>query len=93
MKNCFKYLMPISAAGIFMVSSYYYPAEIFLAFTAGWLLIIPAVFIVYMIHGFMTYRRERKHMIVVTIKPDDSIAGAEMELPIEEIYSGKGSGR
>ena len=45
------YIAAISVAAAFMVSAYYYPAETFLYFTAGWLFIIPAAFVAYLVYG------------------------------------------
>ncbi len=70
-----------------MTSGYYYPAETFLAFTAGWLFIIPAAFLAYMAYGYVTYMRDRKHRIEVTIKPTEAmkaIARREMDLKREK---------
>ncbi len=82
-----KYLAAAGVAGAFMVVAYYYPAETFLAFIAGWLFIIPAAFIVYMVHGFIGYMRERKHRIEVAVKPSEAmraIARREEELKREK---------
>ena len=81
-----KYIIAILFGGASMASGYYYPAETFLAFTAGWLFIIPAAFIVYMIHGYAVYMSERKHRIHVTVKPTEAmkaLARREMELQRE----------
>jgi len=56
-----------------MASSYYYPAETFLAFTAGWLFIIPAVFIAYLVYGFVVNHNEKKHRIEVVLKPTEAM--------------------
>jgi len=70
-----------------MASAYYFPAETFLAFTAGWLFIIPAAFIVYLAYGLAVYMSERKHRIEVTVKPTEAmkaLARREMELKREK---------
>ena len=70
-----------------MASGYYYPAETFLAFTAGWLFIIPAAFVAYMAYGYITYIRDRKHRIEVTLKPTEAmkaIARREIDLKREK---------
>lgn len=86
MNTWLKYVAAASAAVAFMAATYYYPAEIFLIFTVGWLFFIPAAFIVYMVYGFMTYMKERKHKLVVAIKPTEAmraLARREEELKRE----------
>ena len=87
MDNRTKYIVAAIAAAIFMGSAYIYPAETFLTFTVGWLFFIPAAFIVYMTWGFLTYMKERKHRIVVSVQPTEAmraIARRETELKIEK---------
>lgn len=87
MNNKTKYIVAIIGAAIFMGLAYIYPAETFLTFTVGWLFFIPAAFIVYMTWGFLTYMKERKHKIVVSIQPTEAmraIAKREVELKIEK---------
>ena len=82
-----KYIAALFLGGATMASGYYYPAETFLAFTAGWLFIIPAAFVVYMIYGYSVYMSERKHRIEVTVTPTEAmkaIARREMELKREK---------
>jgi len=87
MDNRTKYIVAIIGAAIFMGSAYIYPAETFLTFTVGWLFFIPAAFIVYMVWGLMTYMKERKHKIVVSVQPTEAmraIAKREVELKMEK---------
>lgn len=87
MDNRTKYIVAAIAAAIFMGSAYIYPAETFLVFTVGWLFFIPAAFIVYMTWGYLTYMKERKHKIVVSIRPTDAmkaIARREAELKMDK---------
>ena len=49
MDNRIKYIAAIAFGGASIASGYYYPAETFLAFTAGWLFIIPAAFVAYLV--------------------------------------------
>ena len=87
MDSRIKYIVALAFAAAFMGSAYYFPAETFLAFTAGWLFIIPAAFIVYMIHGYAVYMSERKHRIQVTVKPTEgmkALVRREMELQREK---------
>ena len=82
-----KYIIAMLFGGASMASGYYYPAETFLAFTAGWLFIIPAAFVAYMAYGYIAYMRDRKHRIEVTIKPTEAmkaIARREMDLKREK---------
>jgi hypothetical protein len=87
MDNRIKYIIAIFFGGASMASGYYYPAETFLAFTAGWLFIIPAAFVAYMAYGYITYIRDRKHRIEVTLKPTEAmkaIARREIDLKREK---------
>lgn len=87
MENRMKYIIAMLFGGASMASGYYYPAETFLAFTAGWLFIIPAAFVVYMAYGYISYMRDRKHRIEVTVKPTEAmkaIVRREMDLKREK---------
>jgi hypothetical protein len=87
MDNRIKYIVAILFGGASMASGYYYPAETFLAFTAGWLFVIPAAFVAYMAYGYITYMSDRKHRIEVTVKPTETmkaIARREMDLKREK---------
>ncbi len=87
MDNRIKYLTAIVAAAGFMTSAYYFPAETFMAFIAGWLFLIPAAFVAYMVYGLLVYMREREHRITVTIKPTEAmkaLARREEELEREK---------
>jgi hypothetical protein len=86
MENKTRYIVAAIAAAIFMGSAYFYPAETFITFTVGWLFFIPAAFVVYMTWAFLTYMKERKHKIVVSIQPTEAmkaIARRENELKKE----------
>ena len=86
MNNRTKYIVAALAAAIFMGSAYIYPAETFLVFTVGWLFFIPAAFIAYMVYGYIAYMKERKHKIVVAVRPTEAmraIARREAELKKE----------
>lgn len=87
MDNRMKYIIAAMAASIFMGSAYIFPAETFLIFTVGWLFFIPAAFVTYMIYGLISYMKDRKHKIVVEIKPTEAmkaIARREAELQKEK---------
>ena len=73
MKNQIKYIVAVVSAVIFMAFSFYYPAQTFLAFFAGWLFLIPAAFIIYMVYGLVELRKESVHRITVTIKPTEAM--------------------
>lgn len=82
-----KYVVAATAAAIFTISAYIYPAETFIVFTVGWLFFIPAAFVVYLALGYMAYTKERKNKIVVTVQPTEamrSIARREVELKKEK---------
>lgn len=87
MDNRIKYIVAAAAAAAFMMAAYLYPAETFITFTVGWLFFIPAAFIIYMAYGFMDYMKERKHRIVVAVKPTEAmraVARREAELKLEK---------
>ncbi len=87
MKNRGKYIVAASIAGAVMGIAYYYPAELFIAFAAGWLFGIPAAFVAYMLYGLFVLSKERKHRIEVSIKPTEAlraIARREAELRKEK---------
>ena len=82
-----KYIVAITAAMGFMMAAYFYPAETFITFTVGWLFFIPAAFVVYMTWSFLEYMKERKHRIIVGIKPTEAmrvLARREAELKKEK---------
>ncbi len=82
-----KYIIAASVAVAFMMVAYLYPAETFITFTIGWLFFIPAVFIVYMVYGFLEYMKERRHRITVAVKPLEAmkaLARREEELKREK---------
>lgn len=87
MDSRIKYIAAVFLGVATMASGYYYPAETFIAFTAGWLFVIPAVFVGYMVYGYSVYMSERKHRIEVTIKPSEAmkaIGRREMDLKREK---------
>jgi hypothetical protein len=91
MDNRIKYIVAASAAAAFMMAAYLYPAETFITFTVGWLFFIPAAFIIYMVYGFLEYMKERRHRIVVAVKPTEAMRAlarreAELEKEKERLY-------
>lgn len=87
MKNGIKYITAAAIAGAVMGIAYYYPAELFIAFAAGWLFGIPAAFVAYMLYALFVLSKERKHRIEVSIKPTEAlraIARREAELKREK---------
>lgn len=73
MDDRIKYIAAMATAVAFMASAYYFPAETFLIFTAGWLFIIPIAFVAYLIYGLSEYMSDRKHRIEVAIKPTEAM--------------------
>ncbi|HEY9206145.1 MAG TPA: hypothetical protein VIO58_09500 [Candidatus Methanoperedens sp.] len=73
MDNWAKYVAAAAVAGAVMGAAYYYPAQTFIAFVMGWLFIIPAVFIVYMVYGMWVYSRDLRHRIIVKMKPTEAM--------------------
>jgi hypothetical protein len=68
-----KYTISIAAAAGFMASAYYYPAETFIVSTVGWLFAVPAIFAIYMGHGYIKYAKERKNRIIVQTIPNEAM--------------------
>lgn len=61
--------------------------SVFLAFIVGWLFLIPALFVVFLIYGLSVYLKDRKHRITVTSKPTEemkAIARKEAEIKREK---------
>lgn len=98
MKNRIKYIVAASIAVAVTGIAYYYPAELFIAFAAGWLFGIPAAFVAYMLYGLFVLGKERKHRIEVSIKPTEALRAIarretelrkEKEILLEEAKKGK----
>ena len=98
MSNWGKYGIAAAIAGTGMAGAYYYPAEFFIVFTAGWLFFIPAAFVGYMAYGLLKYRMDRKNRIIVHVKPTEAMKAVarreaalakEKEILYEEIHEGK----
>jgi hypothetical protein len=73
MANWGKYGIAVAIAGTSMAGAYYYPAEFFITFTAGWLFFIPAAFVGYMAYGLWKYKIDQKNRIIVQIKPTEGM--------------------
>jgi hypothetical protein len=93
-----KYVIAAAIAGTSMAGAYYYPAEFFIVFTAGWIFFIPAAFVVYMAYGLWKYRTDQKNRIIVQVKPNEAMKAVarreaalakEKEILYEEINMGK----
>jgi hypothetical protein len=87
MKNGIKYIMAAAIAGAVVGTAYYYPAELFMAFIAGWVFGIPVAVVVYMVYGLVISMKDRKNRIIVTVKPTEAmkaIARREEELKREK---------
>ncbi len=62
-------------------------AGVFMAFVMGWLFLIPAAVVVFMVYGLVVYMRDRKNRITITLKPTEAmkaIARREEELKREK---------
>jgi len=88
MKNWVKYVMSAAAGGGAVIgTAYYFPEKSFIAFMVGWLFLIPAAFVIYMVYGLWNYMKDRKHRISVVVKPTEAmraIARKEVELVREK---------
>jgi hypothetical protein len=73
MANWGKYGIAAAIAGISMAIAYKYPAEFFIAFTVGWIFLIPAAFVGYMAYGLWKYRTDQKNRIMVQVKPTEAM--------------------
>lgn len=98
MANWKKYATATTIAGAGMAGAYYYPAEFFIVFTAGWLFFIPAAFVGYMAYGLWKYRMDQKNRIVIQVRPTEAMKAVarreaalakEKEILYEEINEGK----
>ncbi len=65
MDNWAKYVAAAAVAGAVMGAAYFYPAQTFIAFVIGWLFLIPAFFIIYLVYGVWVYSRDLRHRIIV----------------------------
>ena len=63
MKNWTKCVAVVVGGGAVIGAAYYFPS--FIAFLIGWLFLIPAAFVVYIVYGFWVYMKDRKNMIRV----------------------------
>jgi len=82
-----KYVATSVVCGTVIGAVYYFPAEAFLTFTAGWLFLISAAFVAYMVYGLREYLKDQKHRIAVEIKPTEAmraLARREAELKREK---------
>jgi hypothetical protein len=73
MANWGKYGIAAAIAATSMAGAYYYPAEFFITFTAGWLFFIPAAFAGYMAYGLWKYKTDQKNRITVQVKPNEAM--------------------
>jgi hypothetical protein len=95
MNNRSKYVVSALVAAGYVASAYYYPAETFIASTIGWLIVIPAAFVIYMGYGYIKYAKERKNRIVVEVVPNEAMRSIarregqlnrEKEVLLREVY-------
>lgn len=90
MKYWMKYATAI-AGGTVIGGAYILPSEMFLAFLAAWLLLIPATVVVYLAYGLLRYMKDRKQRIMVSIKPNEALNAivrreAELKKEKERLY-------
>lgn len=82
-----KYVATSVVGGTVIGAVYYFPEKSFLAFVTGWLFLISAAFVIYMVYGLREYLKDQKHRIAVEIKPTEAmraIARREAELKREK---------
>ncbi|MDP2844583.1 MAG: hypothetical protein Q8N79_00725, partial [Candidatus Methanoperedens sp.] len=82
-----KYVATSVVGGTVIGAVYYFPEQSFLAFVTGWLFLISAAFVAYMVYGLREYLKDQKHRIAVEIKPTEAmraIARREAELKREK---------
>ncbi len=91
-----KYIVSALVAAGYVASALYYPAETFIASTVGWLVVIPAAFVIYMGYGYIKYAKERKNRIVVEVVPNEAMRSIarregqlnrEKEVLLHEVYN------
>ncbi len=92
-----KYVAAAMAGGIAMLGVYVLPAESYLAFVTGWLVIIPVAVAVFLAFGLREYRNDRKNRITVSVKASEALKALarkeaelrkEKELLYEELRRG-----
>ncbi len=90
MKDWVKYVLAaVAGGGAVMGTAYYFPQKSFMAFVVGWLFLIPAAFVVYMVYGLIKYLADREHRITVAVKPTEAmkaLARREAELKREKEF-------
>lgn len=82
-----KYVATSVVGGTVIGAVYYFPEKSFLAFVTGWLFLISAAFVAYMVYGLREYLKDQKHRIAVEIKPTEAmraLARREAELKREK---------
>lgn len=85
MKSWMKYAATMVVGATVMAAAYFLPTGTFQAFVIGWLFLIPATFVVYMLFGLREYLQERRHRIVVAVKPTEAMrALARKEAALEK---------
>jgi hypothetical protein len=87
MKYLNKYVATAIAGGSVMGAIYFLPSESYLAFVAGWVVLIPIAFVIFLAYGLREYRKDRKNRIMVSIKPSEAmkaLARREAELQREK---------
>lgn len=74
MKNSVKYAAAaVGGGGAVMGIAYLFPERSFIAFVVGWLFLLPAVFVAYMVYGLWSHLNDRKNRISVMVKPTEAM--------------------
>ena len=84
-----KYVIAAGTAIVATALAYKFPAEFFIAFAAGWIFGIPALFLGYLAYGLLVYRKDVKNRIVVHTKPSaamQAVLRRELDLQKEKEY-------
>ncbi len=65
-----KYIQAAIVAAALATIGTIYMEKTFLAFLAGWIILLPIIACGYLIYGLIEYRRENKNRIMVSVKPN-----------------------
>lgn len=68
-----KYIIAPAVGAVLFSAPYYFPKESLEVLFVVWFMLIPVVFIAFLVYGLILYIRSMKHSIVVSIKPAEAI--------------------
>ncbi|VVB86006.1 Uncharacterised protein [uncultured archaeon] len=97
MKYWNKYVATAIVGGGIIGGTYLLPADSYLAFVTGWVVLIPVAVAVFLGYGLREYRKNRKNRITISMKPSEAMKALarreaelqrEKELLYEEIRRG-----